>query len=152
MCCSIISLGSKMKYDFQDVFSLAHSRPTTIHILNNIFLSLWPDNTLLLGWGCCSSGSHSVWWLHLRFTLRSHSYVSLDPSTALQFIPCNIHFVKFNPTFLSLSRSFLVMILWSPIFAKLPSIQSTRNLIYLFISTSVKTHWWKEWHIGERAL
>lgn len=40
-----------MKYGSQDVFSLAHSRLTTIHILNNTFLLLWPDNTLLWGEG-----------------------------------------------------------------------------------------------------
>lgn len=34
----------------------------------------------------------------------------------------------------------------------LPSIQSTRNSIYLLISTSMKSHWWKEWQIAKRAL
>lgn len=87
-----------MKYGSQDVFSLAHSRLTTIHILNNTFLLLWPDNTWLWGEGAAGQVV-SVWWLHLRFTLRSCSYMLLDSSTALQFIPCNIHFVRLSPTF-----------------------------------------------------
>lgn len=47
----IVAPGFKMKYGSQDIFSLPHSRLTTIHILNNTFLFLWPDNTLLWGEG-----------------------------------------------------------------------------------------------------
>lgn len=103
-----LSLGSKMTYKKQNTVpmmcSLAHRRLIITLILNDTFLFLWPNITLFWGEGAAEQAVPGGIILHLPLDLVHMCCWTQVQHSSLSLI--NIYFVRFSPTFFSLSKSF----------------------------------------------